>query len=129
MNRLRVLTTVSIWLVLCLALWLTNSQPAVIALAGIVGVGAALVVAVVDVATGIGDTGWSRPAAAIPQRADDPWVTQLRHEMIGARRTGSTVLRDRLVSLVDDDRLLALAPRQFGSRRTIERIITEIEAR
>jgi len=63
-----VLATASIWLVLSLSLWATGSRPAVIVLAGIVIVGAALVVSVVDVARDIGDTGWSRPRITNPDQ-------------------------------------------------------------
>jgi len=72
-----VLATASIWLVLSLSLWATGSRPAVIVLAGIVIVGAALVVSVVDVARDIGDTGWSRPRITNRPINDDQRVTLL----------------------------------------------------
>ena len=148
-----VLATVAIWLVLSLSLWVTGSRPAVIVLAGIVVVGAALVVSVVDVARDIGDTGWSRPRTTTRLGDGDQRVIQLRHQMTSARHTDSSELHDRLVSLVDDrlsvhhgihrsDQPLlaneALTPtlrallngsrRRSGSRRTLERTITDIEA-
>jgi len=148
-----VLATASIWLVLSLSLWATGSRPAVIVLAGIVIVGAALVVSVVDVARDIGDTGWSRPRITNRPINDDQRVTQLRHQMAGARQTDSSELHDRLVSLADDRlivhhgihrseqpllanraltptlrALLNRSPRRLGSRRTLDQTITDIEA-
>jgi len=148
-----VLATASIWLVLSLTLWATGSRPAVIVLAGIVVVGAALVVSVVDVARDIGDTGWSRPRITTRPIDGDQRVTQLRHQMAGARKTDSSELHDRLVSLVDDRLivhhgihrsehpllanqtltpalrvLLTGSPRRLGSRRTLDQTITDIEA-
>ncbi|MDP2293522.1 MAG: hypothetical protein Q8M22_20265 [Actinomycetota bacterium] len=147
MTRWRILATVSIWLVLCLSLWITDARPAVVALAGVVAVGAALVLSVLDVATGIGDTGWPRVRTSSRSNDDDRWVQQLRAQVAGARRTGSTELRDRLVALTDarlstppdterKQRTLTPAlrglqvgsPRRLGSPRTLEQIITDIEA-
>jgi len=134
----RMLAAASIWLVLSLSLWATGSRPAVIVLAGVIAAGASLVVSVIDVTRGITDTGWSRPRSSGRPRDGDPRVTQLRHQMIGARQFGSTELRDRLVSLVDDRAdqaltptlrdLLTGSPRRLGSRRTLAQTITDIEA-
>ena len=143
----------SLWLVLCLSLWVTDARPAVLALAGVVAFGAAVVLSVIDVATGIGDTGWPRVRTSSRPPDDDQWVRQLRAQVAGARQTGSTELRDRLVALVDarvhaplaagidqrpgiTDRALTPAlrelrvgsPRRLGSPRTLEQIITDIEA-
>ena len=153
MKLWRVLATSSIWLVLSLSLWVTGSRPAVIALAGIVVVGAALVVSVLDVARDIGDTGWSRPRNTTRLSGNDQRAIQLRHQVAGARQTDSTALHDRLVSLVDDRlivrhgihrseqpvladqaltptlrALLTGSPRRLGSRRTLNQTITDIEA-
>lgn len=138
MTKWRVLATASIWLVLSVSLWATGARPAVIVLAGIVAVGAALVVSVIDVSDGISDTGWPTPRGNDRVEKGDQWVTTLRHQMIGARHTDSTELHDRLVSLVDDhaDRRLTptlqalstSSPRRLGSLRTLTKIITDIEA-
>lgn len=140
MRSTRVLIVGLIWLVLCLSLWFTDSNPAVIALAAVVTLGAALVLSVVDVVSNVGDTGWSPPRRRNYQDDGDPWATQLRSQMAGARQTGSTELHDRLVALVDDRHtagqpltpalreLLDGSPSRLASRRTLLQTITEIEA-
>ncbi len=138
MTAWRVLTTASIWLVLSVALWATGARPAVVVLAGIVAAGAALVVSVIDVADGISDTGWPKPRDNGRMEQRDQWAMTLRHQMIGARHTDSTELHERLVSLVDDHAdqrltptlrtLSTSSPRRLGSLRTLDKIITDIEA-
>ncbi|HQZ33249.1 MAG TPA: hypothetical protein PK020_02435 [Ilumatobacteraceae bacterium] len=138
MTKWRVLATASIWLVLSVSLWATGARPAVVVLAGIVAVGAALVVSVIDVSNGISDTGWPKLRENDHAKQSDQWVVALRHQMIGARHTGSTELHDRLVSLVDDhadqrltptlQALSTSSPRRLGSLRSLDKIITDIEA-
>lgn len=153
MTLWRVLITASIWLVLCLLLWVTDAHPAVVALAGIVAVGAALILSVIDVARDIGDTGWPQVRSNSRPTEGDQWVRQLGSQMTGARQIGSTALHHRLVTLLDArlsvphdvDRheppmlaehvltpalhdLRTGSPRRLGSRRALEQIITDIEA-
>lgn len=129
MTRIRFVVGGSVWLVLCVSLWLTDSRPAVVALVGVVGVGVASVVAIIDIATNIGDTGWPRAVSRRAPTQADQWATQLRHQMIGARRTGSRDLHDRLAALAPaHPALLADSPRRLGSPRTVERIVADIEA-
>ena len=130
----------AIWLILCLSLWLTDSKPAVIALAAVVVAAAALVVVPVDVVRNMGDSGWSSPRPSAHQGDGDPWATQLRYQMAGARQTGSPELHNRLVALVIDQHtagqpltpalreLLDGSPSRLGSRRTLLQTISEIEA-
>lgn len=152
MTRWRALVSASIWVLLCLSLWVTGSRPAVIALAGIVAVGASVVVSIIDVSKDIGETGWPPARTNNRVREGDQWVMQLRFQMAGARQTVSTELRDRLVALVDDRLiinhnihrteqpmiasqaltptlrdLLTGSPRRLGSRRVLERTLTDIE--
>ncbi len=138
MTGWRLLATASIWLLLSVSLWATGARPAVVVLAGIVAVGAALVVSVIDVSDGISGTGWPKPRGHDRVEKSDQWVMTLRHQMIGARHTGSTELHDRLLSLVDDHAgqrltptlrgLSTSSPRRLGSLRTLDKIITDIEA-
>lgn len=140
MRLSRVLIAGAIWLILCLSLWLTDSKPAVIALAAVVVAATALVVVPFDAVRNIGDTGWSSPRRSAHQGDSDPWVTQLRHQMAGARQTGSPELHARLVALVIDQRtegqpltpalreLLDGSPSRLAARRTLLQTITEIEA-
>jgi hypothetical protein len=136
-----------------LSLWVTDARPAVLALAGIVAAAAALALSVIDVARDIGDSGWPRKRASNRPTEGDQWVRQLRSQMTGARQTGSTVLRDRLVFLLDARLSVPLdidrhappmfseraqtptlrdlrtgSPRRLGSLRTLEQIINDIEA-
>ena len=133
-------TAASIWLVLCVSLWMTGSRPAVVALAGVVAVGTVVLLSVVDGTSATNDTGWSHHDMRDSPEDDDQWTIQLRHQLTGARMTGSTELHQRLVSLVKDRRsadqplspvlrdLLTGSPRRLNSRRTLELTITHIEA-
>lgn len=153
MTLWRVFGAASSWLVLCLSLWATDSRPAIVALAGVVAVVAAMMLTVMDVARDIGDTGWPQVRRKSRPSEGDQWVRQLRSQMIGAQQTGSTELHARLVTLIDarmsgphDDASNATsvatdhalspalrdlqtgASRRLGSLRTLEHIITDIEA-
>lgn len=152
--RRRALVVVGAWLVLVGSLWASDSQPALIAFAGIVAAFAAVVFAGVDVGSGMQRVEWTtsnprRPAAA----EHDPRVNYLRHRVQAAWLTGSTEISDTLVELVDDRlrahhridrathpqaadqlltptlrRLLSGPRRQTATPRELERILTDIEA-
>lgn len=150
----RAITIVASWLVLVLALWATDSEPAVLALGGIVAAIAALLMAALDVSALATRVEWGRrdnpqPTAA----ADDPRVGRLRRSAQATWLTGSTWISDTLVDLVDDrlaahhhidratdpeaaDKVLTPTLRRLvtGPRRRtatpheLQRILTDIEA-
>ena len=107
MTRLRVLAMVCVWLVFSVSLAASNARPAVLVLAGIVAVGSAVIVVMVDLSHAVIRVGWTRPRQVRRStRGSDPRVSSLRNELYDARWFGSAELRGTLVDLVDD-RLLA----------------------
>lgn len=150
----RVLIVVGVWLLLVIALWVSDSQPALVALGGVVAALAALVFAGLDMGATLKRVEWSatdepRPAPA----SDDPRVGLLRHRVQAAWLTGSTQISDTLVELVDDRllahhhvdratdpvaadrlltptlrRLLSGPRRQTATPRELQRILSDIEA-
>jgi hypothetical protein len=153
-TRSRIILTLSIWLVLSVALAATDSRPSVIVLFGIVAVGAAVVVVLLDVATESVAIEWLRPRARRrAARGVDQRVSSLRNQLYNARWFGSSELRAALVELVDDRllahrhidraadpaaamevltptlRRLVAGPRRPGTAvRELNRILTDIEA-
>lgn len=152
--RTRVLVVVGAWLVLMGALWASDSQPAIIAFAGIVAAFAAVVFAGVDVGSGLKRVEWTASDQRRRTSAEhDPRVNRLRYGVQAAWLTGSTEISDTLVELVDDRlrahhhidratdpqaadrlltptlrRLLSGPRRQTATPRELERILTDIEA-
>ncbi len=154
MTRQRVIITVGAWVVVVASLWASSSQPAVLAIGGIVVAGTAIVFIAGDIARTTTPVEWSRNAQPSPTpAAEDARVNRLRHQVQAAWLTGSTRVNDTLVDLVDD-RLLAhhhidratdpeladrfLSPtlrrlvsgprRQTATPRELQRILTDIEA-
>jgi hypothetical protein len=125
-TRLRVISTLVAWLLLSIALWLSDADPSVFALAGIVAVAAAIGLVVFDLGTAGQTILWprspeSKPARNRPAEPGRRWrlqtdpksslaVGELRTERIprplndvyAAVRSHPTGLRARLVALVDD---------------------------
>jgi len=154
MTRVRLALTLTVWLAVVLALWASDSRPAVAVIGGIVVAGAAACFAALDLGRGLVRAEWR---AEVPHRpapaADDPRVGVLRHRVQAAWLTGSTQVGDTLVDLVDDRlrahhhidrathpqvahdllsptlrRLLAGPRRQTATPGELQRILTDIEA-
>ena len=154
MSRVRLAIALAVWLAAVLALWASDSRPAVAVIGGIVVAGAAACFAALDLGRGLVQAEWH---AEVPHRpapaADDPRVDVLRHRVQAAWFTGSTQVSDTLVDLVDDRlrahhhidreadpraadellsptlrRLLAGPRRQTATPGELQRILTDIEA-
>lgn len=107
MTRLRLLVAVSIWVVLSLGLWASDSSPAVLLLGAVVAVAVAAVVVSIDLVTAIAGVEWTgRPTTAPADADEDPVVTALRRQIHAASWAGSSQLRDTLLGAIDE-RLLA----------------------
>jgi hypothetical protein len=152
-TRLRVILTLVAWLLLSIALWLSDADPSVFALAGIVAVAAAIGLVVFDLGTAGQTIPWPRspgsepagelPTERIPRPLDDVYA---------AVRSHPTGLRPRLIALVDDRlatrhgverraapasaddvltpalrKLVASSTGRIGSPRELAAIIDEIE--
>ncbi len=140
-----------VWLVVVLVLWAIGARPAVVVIGGVVAVVVATVVLAVDLVRGTERLDWSSAAATstAARSRPTPLTTLLERE----RRHGSAELRNRLLALVDDrlsahhgiDRasdpvgahrllsptlvgLTSEPPQKIGSMRTLQRIVTELEA-
>jgi hypothetical protein len=153
MTRLRLLATVAAWVILSIALWLSDADPAVIPLAGIVAVIAAAGLVAVDLGTSVQQVHWPAPTTWDPSAtvAGSDTTRTLRYVDM-AVRSNSRELHDRIVELVDDrvlahhdidrrvdphaaDQLLSPAIRRFldGPQRRItdrelQTVLNEIEA-
>jgi len=103
MTRLRIISTLIAWLLVSIALWLSDADPSVIALAGIVAVAAAVGLVVFDLGT-VGQTIlWPRPPESRP--AGEPRTERIPrplNDLGWAVRSHPTGLRPRLIALVDD---------------------------
>ncbi|MGI9623508.1 MAG: hypothetical protein ACR2PK_11775 [Acidimicrobiales bacterium] len=154
MTRRRLIASVISWLALSIALWLSDAEPSVIALAGIVAVVAAIGIVVFDLGTTAQTLAWPPPAQSKP--AGDVQTESIPRplkDVHGAVRSHPDGLRPRLVALVDDrltthkgiDRqaapaiaddvltpalrnLVASSSHRIGSTREVATIIDEIEA-
>jgi len=154
MTRLRIISTLIAWLLLSIALWLSDADPSVIALAGIVAVAAAIGLVVFDLGSAGQTIMWPRPPESKP--AGDPPTERIPRPLIDlgwAVRSHPTGLRPRLIALVDDrlvthhrvDRrdapasaddvltpalrkLVASSTGRIGSTREIAAMIDDIEA-
>ena len=153
MTRLRVLVTLVVWLLLSAALWLSDADPSVIALVGIVAVAATIGLVVFDLGTATQSVVWPSPPQPKPAGSSAEPVPRPLNDVHGAVRAHPTGLRPRLVALVDDrlalhhgiDRradpsradavltpalraLVGSSSRRIRSSRELATIIDEIEA-
>jgi hypothetical protein len=107
-NVRRIAVVVGFWVLLVLALVVSDAQPAVLVLAGVVAAIGTAVFVVFDLADAVDEVEWtrrSRRPASLPQRTD-PRVSALRRKAQGTWWSSSSELGDTLVELIDD-RLLA----------------------
>ncbi len=103
MTRRRIISTLIAWLLLSITLWLSDADPSVIALAGIVAVAAAIGLVVFDLGAAGQTILWPRPPESKP--AGEPRTERIPrplNDVHGAVRSQPTGLRRRLVALVDD---------------------------
>lgn len=107
MSRRRVLTIVGGWLLLALALWISDAKPAVFVLGGMVAVIGAGIYLLIDMADAVDEMEWTRRSRrqALVRRADIR-VNTLRRKAQGSWWSGASDIGDTLVELIDD-RLLA----------------------
>ena len=154
MTRRRVLMTVCVWAVLVVLLWISNSDPAVHVLGGIVAVAAAITFATLDLTKSVLRVSWTRRSDQ-PDRSDgtDARVSAVRHQVYRARLSGSAEISETLVDLLDSRlvarhqiqraaepanadalltpslrRLVAGPRRQTATVRELRQILTDIEA-
>lgn len=154
MTRRRVWIVACTWAVLVVALWASDSRPAVFVLGGAVAVSAAAIFVMIDVGANAGRTRWTtRSGFPAPPRGTDPRVALLRHQIYGAWLSGSAEISDTLVDLLDSRliahhhisrtadpagaaalltpslrRLVAGPRRQTATVRELRQILTDIEA-
>lgn len=154
MSRVRLVVVAVLWLVITIPLGLTGAEPEVIALAGVLLAGVAVVVSAVDLSSELTPVPWTRRSRLPPRSPGSNWRSvTLRRQMTSGERAGSTELRTQLVSLVDDrlmahhgidrssdpvpaDAVLTPALRRLMSEprssglglRELRRIVTDIEA-
>lgn len=141
MRDWRALLAAAVWLVLSVLLWAVGSEPAAVALAGIVAVIAALVVLLTDLVDVVVPVTWPRQEDDRREvRPPDRCLRPLRNQLDSARRFGSTEIHDTLVALVAQRAapgrplppslaaLVAGPPRPITSARELRQIITDIEA-
>lgn len=103
MTRWRVLVAGSVWVVLSVGLWASDSSPAVLLLGAIVAAVVATIVVTLDLANAGCRIDWTgNPTATPPRPAGDPHVVSLRQQISGATWSGSTQLHDTLVDAVDE---------------------------
>lgn len=154
MIRRRIITIVAVWAILVFLLWVSDSQPAPLAVGGIVAAITALIFVVFDVVSDPVRIDWGgndRPPP--PPASADPRVVDLRRQLEAAWRADSTRVTTTLVELVDDRlsahhhvdratdpdaaalllsptlrRLTAATRRQAITPRELQRILTDIEA-
>ncbi len=154
MSWRRLTIVVGGWLLLALALWVSNAKPAVFVLGGIVAVIGAGVYLLVDMADAVDEVEWSRRSRRqVFVRPADIRVSALRRKAQGSWWSGASDIGDTLVDLIDD-RLLAhhhvdrttdpaaaaavltpalqslvAAPRRSSiSARELQQLLTDIEA-
>lgn len=154
MTRRRALTIVGGWLLLALALWVSNAQPAVFVLGGVVAAIGTGVYLLIDMADAVDELEWTRRSRRqVFVRPADVRVNALRRKAQGSWWSGASDIGDTLVELVDD-RLLAhhhvdrstdpaaaaavltpalqslvAAPRRLSiSARELQQLLTDIEA-
>lgn len=151
MTRIRILSTLIVWLVVSLALWLTDADPSVFALAGIVAVVSAIGLVLFDLGGSAQTVRWPRPPE--PNPAEESLTERIPRplrDVEGAVRSHPTGLWPRLAALVehrlatrhrdrgvtpDDDvltpslRRLVVSPTgRIRSTRELTALIDEIEA-
>jgi hypothetical protein len=116
MTRFRITSTLIVWFMLTVALWLTDAEPSAIGLAGIVGVSAAIVLVSFDLGTTALRVRWPRPAELKPAGTQTPRerVPRPLYALDGAVRSYPTGLRSSLIASVDQ----RLATRYGVERRT-----------
>jgi hypothetical protein len=123
-----------IWLLITLPLGLTGAEPEVIALAGVILAGSAVIVSAFDLSGELSPVPWTRRSRMPPRSPGSNWRSvTLRRQMTSGDGSSSTELRTQLVSLVDDrlaaahgvDR--ALAPGQADAllTPTLRRLVAE----
>jgi uncharacterized membrane protein len=141
------------WMLLVLALWASDSRPAVFVLGGIVAALGSVLFATVDLARAVDEVEWtrrSRRQSAV--RRADPRVSSVRRTVRGSWWSGPSEIADALVELIDDrlvahhhvDRavdsaaanavlspalrtLVASPRRSLLSPRELQQLLTEIE--
>lgn len=101
MTRNRLLAIVGAWLLLWVALWLSNADPSAVALAGIVVVIAAAGLVAVDLGRTVQRVTWPLPPES-SQPLDNQRVPRTLHGIDAVVRAQPTELRQRLVDLIDD---------------------------
>lgn len=103
MTRRRLVIVVSVWLLLSLALVGSDSDPAILALAGLVAVLATGVFVVIDVALSTSSVDWRRGSRARERSVEiDQRVSTLRRHARAAVNTDSRMIETTLITLVDD---------------------------
>jgi hypothetical protein len=123
MTRLRIISTLIAWLLLLIALWLSDADPSVIALAGIVAVASAMGLVVFDLGTAGQTILWPRPPESKP--GGEPRTESIPrplNDLGWAVRSHPTGLRPRLVALVDD----LLVTRHRVDRRSAPAIADDV---
>lgn len=154
MTTRRLVAVVSLWLILTLSLLVSDADPAIPVLAGLVAVVAAAVFVVIDVALSTGSIDWAHGNRTRERAVEtDQRVKKLRRDARAADNTDSRVIETTLIALVDNalidrhriDRsrdskaaepvlseplrdLTAGSRRRSRSPRDLQRLLTEIEA-
>lgn len=157
MTARRVIVAAAVWSVVTVALLLSDSQPAVLALGGIVVVMVTATFGALDLARSAAPTVHRGDSiddliGGRRRRSDDAAALALRNSLLRARRFRSVHLRDELVELIEDRLAMAgrgdrapgtgaevvLTPtlrrlvddtsRSVRSVRELRRAITDIEA-
>jgi hypothetical protein len=102
-SRARLIVVAALWLLITLPLGLTGAEPEVIALAGVLLAGSAVIVFAFDLSGELIPVPWTRRSRLPPRSPGSNWRSvTLRRQMTSGERAGSTELRTQLVSLVDD---------------------------
>jgi len=102
MTPVRVISSLVAWLLVSVALWLSDAEPSVIALAGVVAVVAALGLVVFDLSAIAQSIRWPQPAD--PEPSGGPLAERIPRplrEIHVSIRSHPDGLRPRLIALVD----------------------------
>ncbi len=150
----RLAIIVAVWALLVGALWVSDSQPAVLLLAGIVAALITALFVMIDFADSVEPVEWVQHLGSDGWVAgSDPRVRSIRRQLYGVRFTGSEEISQTLIELVDDRllahhqidrfddpsaatailppllrRLVAGDRRSVGTMRGVRRVLTDIEA-
>ena len=107
MTTVRVLSSLTAWLLVSTALWLSDAQPSVIALAGIVAVVAVFALVVFDLGTAWQPIRWRRPPdSEAPGGPHAERIPRPLRDVDVAVRSHPDEMRPRLAALVEQ-RLLS----------------------